>query len=131
MLEGRHKDSSPSIFFNADHYKQSRAFSTSLAYRALGRAFLTTHGVLDRDTRRILPGSASLFKTDFEAWATTGGAAGFYAALAFPDPTHAELLHHMLRANGDLQAGAAGEAFARAPPEDVDTFEVRGYGKVS
>ena len=89
-------------------------------------------GVLAYGTRRILPGSASIFKADFEAWAAGSGeaAAGLNAAFAFPDPADAELLHVVYWARGDLPgAGPASDAFA-STPDDPDTIDVYGQGQL-
>lgn len=100
-------------------------------------ASATTDGVLVYGTRRIVPGSASLFRSDFDAWAEAtsscsgAAAAQLRAAFAFPDPADPELLHSVFWSTGDLpEAGPlASEAFASAP-EDPDTLDAYGSGQV-
>lgn len=89
------------------------------------------HGVLVFGTRRVLPGRASTFREDFEAWVDGPEAAGLNAAFAFPDPADAERMHSVFWAPGDLvRAGpAASEAFA-GTSDDPDTLDVYGQGRL-
>ena len=110
------------------------------ACAALGRrASAATHGVLVYGTRRIVPGSASLFRSDFEAWAeaaSSGDAAvaasdPLRAAFAFPDPADPELLHCVFWSARDLpQAGPLSSASFVSSAEDPDTLDVYGSGQV-
>ena len=84
----------------------------------------TACGVLVYGTRRILSGSASVFKADFEAWALTSREK-LNAAFAFPDPADATLMHCVFWTSGDLHCAgpATSEAYA-CTPDEPDTFSL-------